>query len=195
MITALQRAAQIATRLEGGGTWTAASDSLGSVSPREAELRGPDGMSLALVERADGYVNVSWRVPHALDGYVPDGIERRHEINMSGSKNAEAMATEITRRLLPPARASLAAIQTHKIVQDTVAANRMIMVDRIRTALDITPTEFDRQGNLHIGQFGGDIYGTVEVTRGDHDVIFSITVTHTLALAIAGAIGKAIRTP
>ncbi|MBO0849807.1 MAG: hypothetical protein J2P20_10125 [Pseudonocardia sp.] len=191
MITALQRAAQIGTRLEGGGTWTASSGD----SRREAELRGPDDLTLALAEREHGLVNVSWQVPSGLSGHVPDGIDRRHEINMSSSKNAETMAKEIARRLLPDARASLAAIQAHKIVQDAVEANRTIAVDRIRAALNITPTEFDRHGNLHIGQFGGKIYGTVEVMPGDHDVIFSLTVTHTLAESIARAIGEAVRAP
>ena len=189
MITALQRAAQVATWLESGGTWTASPGD----SHREAELRGPDDLTLALGEREHGLVNVSWQVPGALSAYVPDGIDRRHEINMSASKNAETMAKEIARRLLPDARASLAAIQAHKIVQDTVEANRTIAVHRVRAALNITPTEFDRHGNLHIGHFGGKIYGTVEVMPGDHDVVFSITVSHTLALALARAIGEAVR--
>lgn len=191
MITALQRAAQVAARLEGGGRWIAAPGD----SRREAELRGPDGLTLGLAEREHGLVNVSWRVPSGLSPYVPDGIGRRHEINMSVAKNAETMAKEIARRLLPDARASLAAIQSHKIVQDAVEANRTIAVHRIRAALNITPTEFDRHGNLHIGQFGGKIYGTVEVMPGDHDVVFSITVTHTLALALARAVGDAVRAP
>jgi hypothetical protein len=189
MITALERAAQVATRLEGGATWTASPGD----SRREAELRESQGLTLVLVEREHGLVNVSWQVPSGLSTYVPDGIDRRHEINMSAAKDAETMAKEIARRLLPDARASLAAIQAHKIVQDTVEANRTIAVHHIRAALNITPTEFDRHGNLHIGQFGGKIYGTVEVMPGDNDVVFSITVTHALAPSMARAIGEAVR--
>lgn len=104
-----------------------------------------DGMSLVVyTDGGRDKLEVAWTVPSDLWGSRPADY-RRLSINVSPERSVEAIARDISRRLLPEAERLLTITKERHARLQSEEAEKLSCLDRLSKALGVTPGTYDAE--------------------------------------------------